>query len=189
MPDEEVKRLIAARCKPSATAEALQARCQLLKGQNLEVARDMLHGTEVEEEARALEEKRAVVKANLARAATGAPSKRAGAGAESAASSSNAVPKGRRRKVPWPHAAVWSASEASTFLPAGGTISKELLYHVRWKGAYRSKAPPNTVSTSYSEHTGATEQAMLHVLAQLWCWHHQRTGEECPYDLSAAIAG
>lgn len=109
---------------------------------------------------------------------------RPSAGAASSSSDAAAIAPAqldRRRKTPRPHAEIWSASDASAFLPAGATSSKETTYHVRWKGRYKDKLPPNVASKSNSEASSLSdESALIFVLSQLWRWHTERTAEDCP---------
>ncbi|CAK0866286.1 unnamed protein product [Prorocentrum cordatum] len=52
----------------------------------------------------------------------------------------------------------------------------------RWTATYPNRLPPFYVTKSYGPKTGLTiEQALVHCLKQVWAWHEDLTGYECPY--------
>lgn len=169
----ELKRIVAARAKPSKHERDLDNRCQLLKASNLEVARNDLLGTEVDEVAKSLEEKRARKRAQEEKPATVArKASSSGSGAAASSSSSAPAPAGSRPVMtPGESRSVWTAKDTQAFAPPGASVSKQATPHVRWQGHYKNKPSPN-YTKSYSAFSGMSEEgALLCVLMQLWRWH------------------
>lgn len=184
---DELKRIVAARAKPSKHERDLDNRCPLLKASNLEVARNDLLGTEVDEVAKSLEEKRARKRAQEEKLATVArQASSSGSGAVASSSSSTPAPAGSRPVMtPWESRSVWTAKDAQAFAPPGASVSKQATPHVCWQGHYKNKPSPNYTTKSYSAFSGMSEErALLCVLMQLWRWHQEVQGVECPYDLA-----
>ena len=63
----------------------------------------------------------------------------------------------------------------------GCTIDKDTSFHNRWKGKY-PRAPekfPKIATQAFS--ISSDTDALRYVVAQLWKWHQEETGEQCPF--------
>lgn len=79
----------------------------------------------------------------------------------------------------------WTAAEAREFLPVCQGVSMSIHTARSWQGKYllRSSAGPKSHTKSWNQ--GLTHrEAMIQVIAWVWSRHTERTGEECPWDLS-----
>lgn len=81
--------------------------------------------------------------------------------------------------------------QARLFLPRrkGVGLTKDTRRFSRWSGVYPRQVPPTHCTRSWGPMTGQTVASALRVvLRQLWSWHTEETGEQCPHDLSAEVA-
>lgn len=191
IPAAQLDNIVSSRAKPPKGASDIEDRCQLLKASNLEVARNDLHGTEVIEDTKRLEEKRAKRRAREEKKPPRDPelNEPRPQGASASSSSSAVAPSGARLvMIPFESREVWTARDASAFAPPGTVVSRQMTPHVRWQGHYKNKPAPNYTTKSFSQHAGMSEQAaLLCVLMQLWRWHKEVEGVDCPYGLEGAV--
>ena len=89
---------------------------------------------------------------------------------------------------PLPERDDWSLGEARKMLPniPGVKLVKDLTRHSRWSAVY-PKPPPSHATRAWGPLTGETvHSALACVLARVWQWHHEATGERPAWDFEAA---
>ena len=80
----------------------------------------------------------------------------------------------------------YSLAEARTYLPDVKTcvLNLDQIRFTRWSGTYPRLVPPHYCTKSYGPKTGLSSKAALFVvIRQLWAWHTEATGQECPWGL------
>lgn len=85
---------------------------------------------------------------------------------------------------PFPTEQSWTVERARTFLPKAPKVSltRDDRRFSRWSGSYPRSRPPVYVTKAWGAQTGLSlEGALIHALKMLWAWHHEATGESCPY--------
>ena len=82
-----------------------------------------------------------------------------------------------------------TAAYGNRYVPLihGCRVIKDTSFHYRWQGEYPRPAPL-TRYCGQGFNVSSDRDALIFCLHQLWRWHFEATGQDCPYDFQADIA-
>lgn len=187
--NDEVASIIELRhVKPSAAGVVPS---QLLQGEDMKVARDVLDDDDADDVENEIERNKTKLKENIAKVSSRAASSSepGGSGAAPAAKatapplrpSSSASSSSATRALPLTRGQTsFSAEDVRALAPlvSKSTISRESHWHHRWRGQYDGKR----TSKVFIENDASSDfSAVIHCLTFLWAEHTKATGQACPW--------
>ena len=184
--DDGLSRLLADRGRTAEEKQASRAASSpLFKGNNLDLVEGLCKGTDVGDEC--AEVRKTLQRVRTAKPPPSAPLAVPGVAYSFGGHAAYGPPHARKAIL---DVTGLTAKQVRALFPqkVGVVVSKDTTRFFRWDAQCPNKAPPTYVSKSWGPTTGFDEEHALRVVCtQIWAWHRDLTGVECPSDLTSPL--